>query len=129
MYTLDTDIVIWILRKEQRIIDFVKDIVEKNNTSVSTITVAEIYKNIFPDEILSFDDFLSHQAIIPVTVEIAKEAGLYWQKFHRKLLNLSITDCIVASTTQKSNSTLLTLNTRHFPMSDIKILDPLKKRS
>lgn len=125
MYILDTDIVIWIMRKENRIIKVVDNIAKKDQTGISTVTIAEIYKNIYPDEISRFDDFLRFQGIFPVSVEIAKQAGLYWQKFHKGLKNLSITDCIVAATAKDQNAKVITLNTRHFPMKDIKVMSPL----
>lgn len=61
-----------------------------------------------------------------VTASIAKQAGLYWQQYSKRLKNLSLTDCIIAATASIHNSTLVSLNKRHFPMKDIKILNPVK---
>lgn len=126
MFILDTDIVIWILRGEQKIISAIDNLIGKNKTGISTITVAELYKFAFPSEYSDNEDFINHQQIFPVTQSIAKDAGLYWNQFHKKLLNLSITDTIIAATAKSVTATLLTLNTRHFPMTDIKVASPLK---
>lgn len=126
MYILDSDIVVWYLRGEDRIVEAVERTVKPDETGISTITIAEVYKHIFESEISKTENYLKLQVIIPVDQEIAKSAGFYWQKFSKKLKNLSITDCIVAATAKTQNAPLLTLNTRHFPMKDIKVVSPLK---
>lgn len=126
MYILDSDVVIWILRGEERIISKLDQFVGKDQTGISAITVAEVYKFAFPSEFATIVDFIDRQVIIPVTLEIAKESGLYWNQFHKQLLNLSISDCLVAASVKAYKAILLTLNTRHFPMSDIKVRNPLK---
>lgn len=127
MYILDTDIVIWLMRNEKKVVRWVKKIISKDQTAISTITVAEIYKNIYPEEIEAFDDFLQKQEIIPVSVEIAKEAGLYWREFHKKLSQLSITDCIVAASALINRAPLATINVKHFPMENINVVSPSSK--
>jgi len=126
MYVLDTDIVIWILREDRRIISAISKIVGKGTTGISTITIAEVYKFAFASEFSMIEEFIDQQQIFPVSADIAKESGLYWQQFHKKLLNLSVIDCIIAATAKAYKANLLTLNTRHFPMLDIKIKNPLK---
>lgn len=125
MHILDTDIVVWIMREEKRIIQAVDEIVKKDKTGISTVTIAEIYKNIFTSEISKFDDFLRFQEIFSVSIEIAKQSGLYWQKYHTRLKNLSLNDCMVAATAEDQRAIVFTLNTRHFPMKDIRVISPL----
>ena len=126
MYILDSDIVIWILRKQDLLVSAIERLSSRGSTSVSTITVAEVYKNAFPTELLGIEDFFTNQWVIPVSLEIAREAGLYWNQFHKKLANLSTLDCIIAATAKLNRLTIVTMNTRHFPMSDIKVMNPLK---
>ena len=61
-----------------------------------------------------------------VTPEIAKQAGLYWQEYVKQLNNLSLMDCLIAATANVNDLTLASLNTKHFPMKDIKVLSPLR---
>jgi len=63
---------------------------------------------------------------IDVTPLIAKQGGFYWQQFHKKLQNLSLADCLIAGTANANSLILVSLNTKHFPMKDIRILNPLK---
>ena len=125
-YLLDTDIVIWILRNYAPILDALEKLIHTDPLLISTITVAEVYKNIYIKETNQFDKLLALHAVIPVSVPVAKKAGLYWQAQNKQLKNLSITDCIIAATAHDQNAPLLTLNTRHFPMQDIRVMDPLR---
>ncbi len=124
MYVLDTDIAIWILRRDTAIIQALKQGVSKHESAISTITIAELYKNIFPSELTSTEDFITYQRIIPVSAQIAREAGYYWNQFHVKLSGLSMLDCIIAATAKVHQGVLYTLNVRHFPMKDIVVQNP-----
>lgn len=126
MYLIDTDIIIWILRENKKYQDFLQKISEKEPLAISTITIAEIYKNVYPSEILKTENLISELPSLDVTSSVAKQAGLYWQQYVSKLKNLSITDCIIAATANVNNATLVSLNIKHFPMKDIQILNPLK---
>lgn len=124
MYLIDTDIVIWVLRGNLHYTTFIKKLAQKGDLSISTITVAEIYKNIFPSEIAKTEAFLKEITSCDITPPIAKQGGFYWQSYFKKLRNLSLTDCLIAATANVHNLTLVTLNIKHFPMKDIKILNP-----
>ena len=126
MFILDSDIVIWILREDPKIIESIHKLTSDVDLSVSALTVTEIYKNIFPSEIVKTETLFDRLRIFDVTREIAKDAGYYWQEYARKLTGLSLADCVIASTTKVNKAILLTLNTRHFPMTDIKVQNPLK---
>lgn len=125
MYVLDSDIAIWILRGDKKVITALGKLVGKVKTGVSVITIAEIYKFTFPSEFRKNEDFIESHQILNTNLEIAKEAGLYWNQFHNKLLSLSLTDTLIAATAKAYSATLVTLNTRHFPMADIKVINPL----
>lgn len=128
MLLLDTDIVIWITRAKKSIVEAVYNLAkDKNeNTGVSTITVAEVCAGILPEEVERIETFFDQQEIVPVAREIARTGGYYWQQHRRKFKNLSLADCLVAATAQNKNATLVTLNTKHYPMTDIKVISPAK---
>jgi len=124
MYVLDTDVAIWILRRDMGIINLLKKNVKEHESAISTITIAELYKNIFPSELTSTEEFVTYQRVLPVSAQIAREAGYYWNQFHVKFSGLSILDCIIAATVKVHEGSLYTLNIRHFPMKDILIQNP-----
>lgn len=119
MLLLDTDIVIWVLRGEKKYVDLLQQIKEHQPLSISAITVAEIYKNTFPAEIYRTEHMLNELYTWEVNRSIARQAGLYWQQFSKKFKNFHILDCIIAATVKEHDLQLITLNVRHFPMSDI----------
>lgn len=121
MYLLDTDIVIWVLRGNQVYIDLLKKLKDNALLSISSVTVAEIYQNIFPAEIIKTEALLTELQILEVTTSIAKQAGLYWQQYNRQAKNLSITDCMIAATAHTHDLTLISLNLKHYPMKDIEV--------
>lgn len=125
MYLLDTDVLIWVLRGKKEIIEKVSNLKNKSSLSISVISIAEIYKNIFPSELTAAEDYLQQHIILDVDQKIAKIAGLYWQQYSKKLKSLSLTDCLIAGTANVNNLTLVSLNIKHFPMKDIQILNPL----
>lgn len=125
MYLLDTDVLIWVLRGKTDIIDKVSDLKNKSPLGISVISTAEIYKNIFPSELTVTEDYLEQHIIFDVDQKIAKIAGLYWQQYAKQLKNLSLTDCLIAGTANVNSLILVSLNTKHFPMKDIQILNPI----
>lgn len=125
MYLVDTNILIWIIRGKKEYIDWFDDLEGNVTLFISSITIAEIFKNVFPQELVRTEKILSQFQVLSVTASLAKQGGLYWQQYNKKYKNLHILDCLIAATTKEHNLTLVTLNTRHFPMSDIRILDPL----
>lgn len=124
MYLLDTDIIIWISRHKAELIENLKKIVGQDEVGVSTITIAEIYGGIRPTEIQEVNEFLNKQTILQITREIAQQGGLLWQEFRVKFKNISLADCLLAATAKLQNATLVTLNTKHFPMTDVKVISP-----
>lgn len=124
MFLLDTDVLIWVLRGQEEIIRKVSQLKEESPLAISVISIAEIFKNIFPSELTIVEDYLEQHIICDVDQKIAKIAGLYWQQYNKQLKNLSLTDCLIAGTANVNDLTLVSLNTKHFPMQDIKILNP-----
>lgn len=123
MYLIDTDILIWVLRDNKRYIDLLKELAQKGSLFISTITIAEIYKNIYPAELLKTENLLNTLQSLDVTPTVAKQAGLYWQEYAKKLKNLNLTDCLIAATANINEAIVVSLNKKHFPMKDIKLLN------
>lgn len=128
MFLLDTDVLIWILRGREEVKDKVSKLKEESPLAISVISIAEIFKNIFPSELSTTEDFLDLHVIFDVDRKIAKIAGLYCQHYQPRLENLSLEDCLIAATANVNNLTLVSLNTKHFPMKDIELLNPLRSK-
>ncbi len=125
MYVIDTDIIIWVLRGIKKYEEYLQNLKDKATLSISTVTIAEVYKNIYASEIIKTEMVLTEFQAWDVTPLVAKQAGLYFQQYSKKLKNLSLPDCLIAATANVNEATLVSLNTKHFPMKDIKVLKPL----
>lgn len=123
MYLVDTDILIWVLRENEKYVNLLKTLARKGSLTISTVTIAEIYKNVYPAELIKTENLLNELQNFDVTPTVAKQAGLYWQEYSKRLKNLSLTDCLIAATANINEATLVSLNKKHFPMKDIKLLD------
>lgn len=123
MYLIDTDILIWVLRENEKYQGLIIKLAKKGALSISTATIAEIYQNVYPSELVKTESVLAGLQSIDVNPTVAKQAGFYWQKYSKNLQKLSIIDCIIAATAALNNLTLVTLNKKHFPMKDIKLSD------
>lgn len=119
MYLIDTNVLIWILRGRSEYVHWFTSLGDQPQF-LSTITIAEIYKNIFPVELTRTEELLDEFNVLDVTAVIAKQSGLYWQQFSKRYKNLHILDCIIAATAREHNLELITLNKKHFPMTDIR---------
>lgn len=125
MYILDTDVLIWILRGKTDIIEKISSLKENNEIAISVISIAEIYKNIFPSELRSTEDFINQHVFINVNESIAKDAGLYWQQYSKKFEKFSLTDCLIAACAKSQGAKLISYNIKHYPMTDIEIISPI----
>lgn len=124
MYLIDTDILIWILRGNQKIIKKVLSLKAKARMAISVMSIAEIYQNIFPSELADTEELISQYVILDLDQKLAKMGGFYWQEYSRNLKNLSLADCLIAATAKANEATVVSFNKKHFPMSDIKVLKP-----
>ena len=125
-YILDTDVLIWILRGNKKIIEFILQTTKGSKQAISLISVAEIFKNIFPSEVKPTNRFLKAHFQLSINFDISKQAGLYWKKYVKKRKKIGLLDCFIAATAKYYNLDLITCNIKHFPMKDIKVINPLK---
>ena len=126
MFLLDTDILIWILRGKKEVREKVLKLKEKSPLAISVISIAEIFRNVFPSELSTTEDFLNQHIIFNLDQKTAKIGGLYCQQYSKQLKNLTLDDCLIAGCANVNDLTLVSLNTKHFPMKDIKTINPLR---
>jgi predicted nucleic acid-binding protein len=120
---LDTDVLIDYLRGVPEAVSYLESL--ENPLLVSAIVVAELYAGVHPGkETQRLQQFLTAFKIIPVDPEIARQGGLYRGTFGPSH-NTGLADALVAATAEITQATLVTLNTKHFPM--IKVQLPYRK--
>ena len=110
----DTDVLIDYLRGHEN----AASVIEANHSEafLSALTVAELFQGVRDGkERLKLTRTLSAFNILPVTQEIAERGGLFSRDF-RKSHGCGLADCLIAATADLQGLTLITLNTKHYPM-------------
>lgn len=120
----DTDVLVDFLRGHAKAVAFVK--AYHTRIILSSIAVAELYAGVKGDaEHAALDAFVSLFRVVPISVEIARAAGLY-KRDYGKSRGVGLADAIVAATAEAEEAELKTLNTRHYPM--VKNLKPAYRK-
>ena len=120
MFTIDTNILIYYASGDKEITAFLLEkLKNKNSLIIPTIVVAEFlsFPALRPTEQKIFSKLLQELQVCPLSFEIAEQAG-----YLRKKYKILLADAIIAATTQKTKSILITRNTKHFQkIKEIKI--------
>ncbi|MDP3740797.1 MAG: type II toxin-antitoxin system VapC family toxin [bacterium] len=112
MYTLDTNAIIYCLKKDDRAVIAIQNILAQNvPIYISTITELELfgYPNLTAEEAGLIEMLLETFSIIPVDSRIARIAGSLRRSHRIKTL-----DAAIAATALSTGSILLTRNIKDF---------------
>ena len=121
---IDTNILIDHLRGKREAVEFLTaSILEQNKLVCSVITRIELVSGMRPGEESKIKKLLEVFEEIEVTRKISGIAGLYMNKY-AKSHGINTADAIIAASAKYMDASLYTLNTRHFPMEDIKVAAP-----
>ena len=123
-YLVDTDVLIDYIRGNPKAANFLEN--TDISLLISAISVAELYAGVREGkEREEIESFISAFEFIPLSLEISKKGGLF-RRDYGKSHGLGFADSLIAASAIHTDSTLVTLNTKHFQMFD-KVLSPYKK--
>ena len=111
---LDTDVVIDFLRGRSSIL---VPLIENAVAYLSILSVYELYAGMRVEEEKVTNDFIQACHIEPVSMEIAKAAGMTRLKYRQQGITLSVVDCIIAETARLHHHQVATDNKKHYPDS------------
>ncbi len=120
-YLLDTNILVQQLRKRPAIVNLATLLPDQDLIYISAITHAEIMAGMHAHEEVRTRQTLDACICLPVDHLIAEQAGRWIYQYARHGLQLTLADALIAATAQLENLTLVTTNTRHFLMPELKI--------
>ena len=85
---------------------------------VSVLTRVEIEGGVRSDERQGVRRLFDALVVVPVSDEIAKDAGALLRRYRRSHPGIDLVDYVIAATARITHSELATLNVKHFPMFD-----------
>lgn len=119
-YLLDTNVVILALRGVPQALNFLDTLNQTQEQSyISVVTRTEILAGMRPHEEERTMILLESLASILVNEVIADQAGRLIYQYARQGVQLSLPDAQIAATALHYNLTLVTTNTKHFPMPQL----------
>lgn len=109
---LDSDVLIWILRGQEKTLELLKEL--EGPFYISTISRAEIWAGAFKKEARKIRRLLDSMINVPVEQEIADLAGEFLRKYGKRGRELELEDMVIAATCVANNLTLFSYNTAHY---------------
>jgi predicted nucleic acid-binding protein len=120
----DTNILIDYLKGKPEATSLLEQCLEEGQVlTCSLITKVELLSGARPGEEQILQNFLEAFERIGLSDQIAEEAGRY-MSMYRKSLGINTADAIIAASALVRGAVLYTLNEKHFPMDDIKMIKP-----
>lgn len=124
-YLLDSDVIIWVLRKQERTLKLVREISKSGVPACSPLSVIEIMIGAKPGEEEATKGLLTALQLVPVDRAIAEKAAEYVKTYQNKD-KPDFADAIIAATAVIHDLTLVTYNRKHYPMPEVKLY-PIEK--
>jgi predicted nucleic acid-binding protein len=103
--------------------EFLEQLIEQGHIfACCSVTLTEVYAGLRSGEEDITAAFLNSMDYLPVTPEIARQAGLLRRDWQRKGQTLSYTDVTIAAVALGNRVPLLTDNRKHFPTPELQLL-------
>ncbi len=123
IYLLDTTIIIDAINEKRNRNQFLLDLAEQQGHILACcpINVAEVYAGMRPKEQRRTTTLLRSLQLYPITFSVAELAGTLKISYRKKGVTLSLTDAIIAAVAIHNQLTLITDNTKDFPMKELQL--------
>ena len=117
---LDTSVIIDALNNKRNRPALLLDLLQAGHLlACCPINATEVYRGLRPKEESSTEEFFASLQYYPITLPAARLAGLLKRDYARKGKTLNLGDVIIAAVAIHNQLTLITDNTKDFPMPDL----------
>lgn len=128
LYLLDTDAVIDFFKGFPSTVELIQHLFQQGETLCTcAVVMAEMYAGLNPSERGRGQELLGSLRFFATSPGAARQAGLWRYAFARQGVQLATTDCLIAAVAHEWRATLVTGNTNHYPMSELRRM-PLPRR-
>ena len=117
---IDSDVLIWHLRGKKKAFNLLRRLSNNEEFDLWTgaLQRAEVVFFMRADEANATNLFLSRFKTAPVDAEIVDVAGALYRHWHPSH-GIDVNDAFLAATAIKTGGKIVTLNIKHFPMTDL----------
>ncbi|MCL2803932.1 MAG: type II toxin-antitoxin system VapC family toxin [Micrococcales bacterium] len=116
MILVDSDVVISLLRGDQRAVVFWEQAAATEAVAVSVVTLTEVMGGMRSSERRAVARLFAELRLEPVTETVAHRAGQLMRQYRASHGGIGIADYLIAATAECTGASLATLNVRHYPM-------------
>jgi tRNA(fMet)-specific endonuclease VapC len=121
-YLINTDVLINFFKHKDPAKTLIADLSEQATLAISTLTITELRSGWTKEQA----DFLLPRlyalcSVVPVTKEIAEQAGVWRQEYKSRGLSLGTPDTVIAATAYLNDYSLVTNNAKDYPMQELKL--------
>jgi predicted nucleic acid-binding protein len=117
---IDTDVLVDFFKHKTYAKGLIEKLSRTTTLTLSTLTITELRSG-WTSEQAGFllPRLYALCTVVPVTKEIAEQAGKWRGEYKSKGLSLSTPDTVIAATAYLNNSPLLTNNAKDYPMPEL----------
>ena len=120
---LDSSVIFDHLNGRKRRSEFLAQLIDQGHIlACCSVNVTEVYAGLRAGEEKGTAAFLESLHFLPVTPDIARQAGLLRRDWRTRGHTLSYADVTIAAVALTNRSPLLTDNRKHFPRAELKLL-------
>ncbi len=119
-FLLDSDVLIWHLRGREEVTEMLRELQKFEVPACSALSVLEVLLGVKIGEEEKTDRFLRSLRIFDVDREIASKAAQLIREHKGKGMTMDLPDAVIASTCILHNLILVTYNTKHYPIKELK---------
>ena len=119
-FLIDSDVLIWALRGQRETLELLRTLQPLGIPACSPISVIEVKLGVKSGEDKKTNAFLNSLEVYPIDRQVADKASEYITECRRKGITLGIPDAIIAATCTIHQLTLVTYNTKHYPLAEVK---------
>ncbi|HZT31080.1 MAG TPA: type II toxin-antitoxin system VapC family toxin [Bryobacteraceae bacterium] len=121
-FLLDTSVLIDVLNGKRGRGTLLRNLIAEGHIlACCPINVSEVYAGMRPREEARTTALLRSLEYFPITFSVAELAGLLKRDYGKRGRTLSLTDTTIAAVAIHHQLTLITDNTKDFPMKDLRV--------
>ena len=129
-YLIDTDVMVDFFKQKKPAQELITTLSKTATLALSALTVAELRSGWTTEQAeYLLPRLFALCDVVPVTREIADQAGAWRQEYKRRGVSLGAVDTVIAATADRLGFILVTNNTKDYPMPELRLFDHPKKEA